>query len=54
MERISGDTVRFEWCNEVAAICRALDTYSKEHSSTTEAEYAKELADMLDAMCMEW
>lgn len=54
MERISGDTVKFEWRNEVAAICRALDTYSKEHSSTTEAEYAKELADMLDAMCMEW
>lgn len=54
MERISGDTIKFEWRNEVAAICRALDTYSKEHASSTEAEYAKELADMLDVMYMEW
>lgn len=54
MERITGDTVKFEWRNEVAAICRALDTYSKEHSNTTEAEYAKELSNILDVMCMEW
>lgn len=54
MERVAGDTIRFEWRNEVGAICRALETYSKEHSNTTEAEYAKELADMLDVMHMEW
>lgn len=34
MERISGDTVKFEWRNEVAAICRALDTYSKDQCVT--------------------
>lgn len=54
MKRITGDTIKFEWRNEVAAICRALDTYSKEHSSTTEAEYAKELVELLDIMHMEW
>lgn len=54
MERVTGDTIRFEWRNEVGAICRALETYSKEHASTTEAEYAKELANMLDIMHMEW
>lgn len=54
MERISGDTVKFEWRNEVAAICHALETYSREHASEDAAEYAKELADMLDVMHMEW
>lgn len=54
MERISGDTVKFEWRNEVAAICQALETYSKEHASEDAAEYARELANILDAMHMEW
>lgn len=54
MERVSGDTIKFEWRNEVAAICRALDTYSKEHQDSSEAEYAKELANLLDVMHMEW
>lgn len=54
MERVTGDTIKFEWRTEVGAICKALETYSKEHASDTEAEYAKELADKLDVMYMEW
>lgn len=54
MQRTGGDTIKFEWRNEVAAICHALETYSKEHSSDDAAKYAKELADMLDVMHMEW
>lgn len=54
MERVSGDTVRFEWRNEVAAICQALDVYSKEHTDQPAAEYARELVELLDIMHMEW
>lgn len=54
MERISGDTVKFEWRNEVAAICQALDVYSKEHADQPAAEYARELVKLLDIMHMEW
>lgn len=54
MERVSGDTVRFEWRNEVAAICQALDVYSKEHTDQPAAEYARELVELLDVMHMEW
>lgn len=54
MERVSGDTVKFEWRNEVADICKALETYSKEHASDDAAECAKELAHILDVMHMEW
>lgn len=54
MERISGDTVKFEWRNEVAAICQALDVYSKEHTDQPAAEYARELVELLDIMHMEW
>lgn len=54
MERISGDTVKFEWRMEVGAICHALETYSKEHASEDAAEYVKELSKILDVMHMEW
>lgn len=54
MQRSSGDTIKFEWRMEVGAICQALETYSKEHSSDDAAKYAKELAEMLDLMHMEW
>lgn len=54
MQRTGGDTIKFEWRNEVAAICQALDVYSKEHTDQPAAKYAKELVDMLDIMHMEW
>jgi hypothetical protein len=54
MERVNGDSIRFEYRNEVAAICQALDTYSKEHPNSTEAKYAEKLSNMLDLMHMEW
>lgn len=54
MERITGDTIKFEWRNEVAAICQALDVYSKEHTDQPAAEYARELVELLDVMHMEW
>jgi hypothetical protein len=54
MQRSGGDTVKFEWRTEVGAICQALETYSKEHASEDAAEYARELANILDVMHMEW
>lgn len=39
MQRSGGDTIKFEWRNEVAAICQALDVYSKEHADQPTAEY---------------
>lgn len=54
MQRSGGDTIKFEWRNEVAAICQALDVYSKEHTDQPAAGYARELVELLYVMHMEW
>lgn len=48
------DTVTFESRYELYNLINALETFLEEHPKAEEAKDARRLADLLDAMAMEW